>query len=98
MHSNNSTKTTTFSADRGSNVELMRKLYSRLADLITIDQGGQRMGGTHLILFPNGGTLLDPRLNPDSDEADRKLLITNFMDVGVEEELDRLYQPSSSYV
>jgi hypothetical protein len=67
------------------NIEQMRKLYAYLADHIAVDVPALSRVGTRLVLAPAGGYLVDPRLAPDSNPDDRRVLIGNFMDVRIAE-------------
>jgi hypothetical protein len=56
-----------------ANVTLMRQLYSKISQIVTVNQNEVRPGATYLVLL-SPGILLDPSLNPDTSPQDRQTL------------------------
>ncbi|MDT4292381.1 hypothetical protein RO575_22680 [Methylomonas sp. MO1] len=80
-------------ADRESNVELMRKLYSKLSELLYVDTGAVQVAGSYLSLYPAGGMLLDPTVDPMKPEG-RALIIRALADIRLRESWITTRQPS----
>jgi hypothetical protein len=66
------------------NEEILRKLYARLADALTVDVEAQQRSGTFLVLAPNGGVILDPELD-FTDPVERAVIINSWADIRVQE-------------
>lgn len=79
-------------AQEDANVTQMKRLYSKIADVLTVGNNQVRQGGTFLVLT-SPGYLLDPKLNPDGNVQDRvrlNALIEKTM------EPDWIYRPKTT--
>lgn len=80
--------------DQPTNEDLMKQLYSKIAQVVAVDINSINKVGTYLVLEPAGGTLIDDTLDLSKTE-DRETLRSMFANICLDESWIKSTRPDS---